>query len=329
MLVLFPFQPDFPVSKLAFRTLQDEFASVEDMSLTVYYEIMDSNRFPDTAYQQQLFDLYGAKYGHKQLDLVMIETETTLTAWLKHRDKIAAKAPVVYFDTLSETFATLPLPPEVTGVGGILDYSSSLDWIMRVRPTVNEVVLIHGVGAIDLAPDNIRPMEALVQKLGEQVRFTNLSNLPLPEINRRVAGLSPQSVVLSHPFFEDAAGQRYDPRVVLRQLAAVSPVPVITGFDLSIGAGTIGGKMYSFEQKTRKAAQIGLRILRGEAPSAVPRVIDQDNPFIFDHLALQRFGIALADLPPDSIVRNLSIPCWPAPIRLCIRPKKRVAIVLW
>ena len=310
VLVLFPFQVDIPVSKTTFQTMQEEFASVNDLALTVYYEFIDSNRFSDSAYQQQLFDLFAAKYGDKPIDLVILETETTLNTWLKQRDKIAPNAPVVFFDTLSETFDTWQLPPDVTGVGGVLNYTPAIEWILSARPAVNEVVVVHGAGAIDLAPDNIRPVEAFAQEMGQKVGITNLSTLPLSDIKSRVAALPPSAVVLYHPMFEDAAGDKYGPGPVLRELAAVSPVPVIGGFDQFIGLGVTGGSMYSLEQQTRQAAQIGLRILRGEAVSAIPRLDNRNSPFIFDHQALQRYDIPLSALPPDSIVKNHQHSFW-------------------
>ena len=84
------------------------------------------------------------------------------------------------------------------------------------------------------------------------------------------------------------------------------PVP----YDQLIGTGIIGGYMYSVEQQAREAAKIGLRILRGEAAGTIPAVKDQDNRFIFDHLALQRFDIPLVDLPPGSIIKNRQYTLW-------------------
>ncbi len=304
VLVLLPFQPDLPVSWLALQTLQEEFGGVDDMTLLVYYEFMDSNRFSGAAYQQQLFDLYAAKYADKTIDLVLIETETTLNTWLLQRDRIAPDAPVVYFDTLTNSFATASVPPDVTGVGGVVDYVPTIEWIMSALPEVNEVALVHGVGDIDLAPDNIRPVREFVRDMEQQVVITDLSGLPFPEIERRVAALPRSAVVLSHPVFEDAAGVRYNPTAALDRLVRAAAVPVINGFDLSMGTGIIGGKMYSLESQARQAAQIGLRILRGEAVSAIPHAQDVSGPFIVDHLALQRFDIPLSSLPPDTIIRN-------------------------
>ncbi len=304
VLILLPFQPDLLVSRLALQTLQEEFSRVEDMTLLVYYEFLDTNRFSDAAYQQQLFDLYAAKYSARPIDLVLVETETTLNTWLTQRDRIAPGAPVVYFDTLTDTFSGESMPPYVTGVGGSVEYAPTIEWIMNARPDVKEVALVYGVGEIDLAPDNIRPVREFVRDMEQQIVITDLSGLPFPEIERRVAALPASAVVLSHPVFEDAAGVRYNPTAALDRLVRAAAVPVINGFDLSMGTGIIGGKMYSLESQARQAAQIGLRILRGEAVSAIPHAQDVSGPFIVDHLALQRFDIPLSSLPPDTIIRN-------------------------
>ena len=68
--------------------------------------------------------------------------------------------------------------------------------------------------------------------------------------------------------------------------------------------------MYSSEQQARDAAQIGLRILGGEAVKDIPVEKDRGNRFIFDHLMLQRFDISLSDLPPDSITKNRQYSFW-------------------
>jgi hypothetical protein len=173
---------------------------------------------------------------------------------------------------------------------------------------VNEIVVVHGVGRAD--QEFIQPVDALIQVMGGQVRFIDLSNLPLTEIKARVATLPRSSVVLYTLMFEDAAGVKYRPIDALRELTAASVVPVISGYDQFIGTGTIGGYLYSIDQQARAAAQIGLRILRGEAAGAIPIYKDQTNRFIFDHPALQRFGIPLSALPPDSIIKNRQYSVW-------------------
>ncbi len=308
VLVMLPYQIDLPVNMISVQAIRKEFEGAADLKLNVYYEYMDLNRFPDPAYQQQLFNLYADKYKNKPVDLVIIITERMLNLWLAQRAEILPNTPIVFFDIPTEHLDALELPSDVTGVSGVMDYTKSAQWILDKLPTVNELVIVHGVGKAD--QEYIQPVQALQEKMRAHIKFTDLSNLPMSDIKQRVAVLPKSSVVIYAPMFEDAAGVKYLPYNALRELTAVSAVPVISGYDALIGAGSIGGYLYSYDHQARDAAQIGLRILRGEAVSAIPIVKNQSNQFIFDQLALQRFGIPLSALPPDSIIKNRQYSAW-------------------
>lgn len=310
ILILFPFHFSLPAHVLARQTIETELDAVEDLALDVYYEFIEINRVDDNAYQEQLFDLYGTKYRNKAVDLVIVDSEVVLRLWLTNREEIAPNAPVVAFDTYPESFVAWQLPPDVIAVSGAVDFSKSVEWMLRARPEVKDVILVHGVGEYDLIPDNIRPVEKFIQEMGEKVPITNLSELPFAEIEQRVADLPPEAVIVYHPLFQDAAGERYRPIDILDRLAAAASVPVISGVDHFIGTGTIGGNMYSVGQQARQTVEIGLRILRGEATNSIPALNEQHSLFIFDHQALQRFGIPLSALPPNSIVQNRQYSFW-------------------
>jgi len=308
VLVLFPYQNDLPNHEIAYQALREEFNSADDLELEVYYEYLELIRFPDPAYQQQIFDLLAVKYRDKQIDLVTIHGDVLLKLWLERRSAILPDTPVVFYSTSTAAIQGLQLPPDVTGVSGIVDFTQSINWILRARPSVDEIVLVYGTGQAER--QWIQPVEVLQQALGEQARLTDLSGLPFDQIKQRVAALPPTSIVMYELMFTDAAGKNYLPVDVLQELIAVSPVPVITGYDQLVGTGTIGGYMYSIDQQTRDAARIGMRILRGDDANAIPVQKDQSNRFIFDHLALQRFDIPLSDLPPDSIIKNRQYSAW-------------------
>ena len=308
VLVMFPHQIDLPVNVISMQAIREEFGDAADLKLDVYYEYLDLNRFSEPAYQQKVFGLFADKYKSKQVDLVLLVTERMLNLWLAQRANILPNTPIVFFDIPTDHLASLELPSDVTGVSGVLDYSKSAQWILDKLATINEIVIVHGVGQTDQG--YIQPVQALQEKMKRQIKFTDLSNLPLSEIKQRVAVLPKSSIVVYALMFEDAAGVRCLPIDALRELTAVSAVPVISGYDALIGTGSIGGYLYSYDHQARDAAQISLRILRGEAASAIPIDKHQANQFIFDHLALQRFGIPLSALPPDSIIKNRQYSAW-------------------
>ena len=296
--------------EIGLQAIREEFGSVTDVALDLYDEFLDLNRFSDPAYQRELLDLYAKKYRSKPVDLVIVQTEEMLNLWLKERDKILPNTPVVFFDTLPESITATQLPDGVTGVCGKVDLTQSAKWILHVRPSINEIVLINGVGPLDKNKDNFQPVEAFMQEMRGKVRITDLSRFPLPEIKRRVAILPKSSVVIFNIMFEDAAGVKYRPIYATREVTAVSSVPVISAYDHLIGTGIIGGYMYSLESQAREATHIGLRILHGESAGSIPCSVSRNERFIFDHLALQRFGIPLSALPPSSIIKNRQYSFW-------------------
>lgn len=308
VLVLSPFQFDLANNLIAAQAMREEFGKASDLSLDVYYEYLDLNRFTDSVYQQEVFDLLTTKYKNKQVDLVIVGSEAMLKLWLAQRADILPNTPIVFFDVFTEHLGALNLPANVTGVSAVEDCEKSVQWALTAMPAVNEIVLVGGVGKIEQGFfDHLRKMQ---EELKEQVKFTDMAGLPLAEIKQRVAKLPKTSIVLYHPMFEDAEATKYRPLAVLRELTAASSVPVISGYDVFIGTGIIGGYMYSIDQQARDAAQIGLRVLRAEAMNSIPIVQDESDRFIFDHLALQRFGIPLSLLPPDSIVKNRQYSFW-------------------
>jgi|GEM_PF-5302685 len=308
VLLLFAYQPDLPSALLAVHGIQAEFGNVTDMNLDVYYEYLDLNRFSGDTYQQQLLSLLVQKYQNKSIDLVLIRNDAGITYWLEHRSEIAAITPMVVYDISPEHLAAHQLPLDLTGVSANKDYAQSVRWILKARPSVNEIVIVYGVGQAD--QEYIQPADALKDNVGRQVQWSDWSNLPLTEIKRRAATLPPSSVILYQAMFEDAAGVKYRPVDVLRELVAVSAVPILSGFDQLLGTGTLGGYTHRNERQAGQAALLGLRILRGEPASSIPFVINQSNQFMFDHLALQRFNIPLSDLPPESIIINRQYSFW-------------------
>ncbi|MBN1978696.1 MAG: GAF domain-containing protein [Anaerolineae bacterium] len=308
VLLLFPYQLDLPAYTLSQQTIQKEFGQTTDLALDLYYEYADLGRFSDEAYRSSLFAHYALKYRGRQIDLVMVCSESMLDLWLEHRREILPDAPVVFYDIVTERVAARQSPSDVTGVTGVVDHAQSVHWFLRANPAVNEVVIVHGVGAADRA--YLQPVDDLKADLQGQVQVTDWADLPMEEIKRRAADLSKTSVIAYHLMFEDAAGVAYRPIDALRELAAVSAVPVLSGYDQFIGTGTVGGYMYSIEQQARAAARMGLRILHGEPASAIPMLTENGNRFIFDHPAMRRYGIPLSTLPPESIVKNRQYSIW-------------------
>ena len=308
ILFLSLYQSDLPVNTIAVQALQEEFASASDLDLTVYYEYLDFNRFHDEGYQEKVFDLYTHKYKDRSIDLVIAMNIRMLNLWLEHRQQILPDVPVVFFDTTLKRIQSVDLPPDVTGVADEVDFIQSIRWYLQYRPDTEELILVHGRGAIDQHFQLYT--DAIQQEICDSIHCTDWSLFSFSEMKRRASNLPDSAVIIYTLLFEDAAGNQYKPIDVLKQLAEVSSVPVLTGYDQFIGTGSIGGFVYSIEKQSQLAARMGLRILRGESTASIPVAENHGTRFMFDHPALQRFEIDLSDLPVNSIIKNRQFSVW-------------------
>ncbi|GAK53906.1 serine/threonine protein kinase [Candidatus Moduliflexus flocculans] len=302
------YQSDLPVNTLAVRAIQDEFQQAADVSANIYYEYLDFNRFTDPTYQHAVFELFALKYRDKPVDVVILGSPNMLELWLAKRSKILPTTPVLFYDMNTARAATLYLPPDVSGVTAEVDFVKTVRWYLQARPNVNELILVHGVG---LADQTFLPyIETMQAELCTTIQCADWSSLPVSEMTRRAATLPDTAVLVYILLFEDAAGVKFKPIDVIRQLAAVSSVPILSGYDQFIGTGTIGGYLYSIEEQARAVTQMGLRLLRGEPISAIPIQTNQGTHFIFDHEELRRWDIPLSDLPAGSILKHRDHTLW-------------------
>ena len=306
ILVLFPFQADMPYARMLVPTINDEFKKT-DIKYDIYYEFMDISRFQDSTYIQQIVNITISKHRNKNIDLIIVTHELMLNFWLKYQSVISPNTPTVFSDIQTDQLGKFELTKNITGVTSYYDYKQTLNWITKIRPKLNEIVIVHGVGKAD--KEFITSIAEMKANIDSNLKIVNWSNLSLKEIKLRAAKLPSSTVIFYIIMFEDITGERFIPFDVIQELSDVSSVPVLSMIDIFIGSGTIGGSTLGLEQMTRQVVQMGIRILKGESVSTI-QIVPSNNQFVFDHLALQRYDIPISVLPSGSIIKNQQYTLW-------------------
>ena len=308
VLILFSDQQDLLINEIVDTAIANVFLKETEFRVELYHEYMDLARFTTEVHEKALLESYKTKYNIQTIDLIILTSLPALEFVLKYRQQFLPGVPVVFINIPKEWLDTHGLPREVTGTFVVVEDSKSVEWVLKARPSTKEIVLIYGKGQRDIAAQ--RSAKKLVEDMQGRVRFTDLSDLPLADINKRVAILPKRSVIFYTNMFNDVTGAGYVPREVLRELAEVSSVPIVSSFDSYIGTGTVGGYMISFEKHGKRAAEIALQILRGSPVGGVPDSAKRGEAFIFDHKELIRWGIPLSALPPGSVLKNRQYSVW-------------------
>src|SRR5204862_8041197 len=127
----------------------------------------------------------------------------------------------------------------------------------------------------------------------------------------RAAGALPRhSALLFGVYSMDAAGVRQMELPALEAWHAAASAPMFGLHSHQLGHGIVGGPLLSMEEISRDTTAIALRLLHGEAASAIgARTLLAGTP-VFDARELRRWGVSEARLQPGSVVRFRQPSLW-------------------
>jgi signal transduction histidine kinase len=285
-------------------TLEPALASGIDF----YTEYLDLGLLSEDRSERLLTRFLRQKYQGRKVDLVIPVAFPALHFFLQHRAELFPGVPAIFCAANLDAVRKLDLGPDVTGVRLRSEWGATLEAALRVDPGIRQVIVITGTSEID------RDLEAAAaEDLGryrERVALTYLTGLPMPQVLDGVARLPKDSVVLFVSLLRDGSGRLFTNPEAVSLIARASNVPIYSWSETHLGHGIVGGRLASFEAQGARAAELALRILRGEQPKNVPMVDGDGAAYIFDVRQLRRWGIGENRLPQGSIVRYQDPSLW-------------------
>ena len=301
VLVLYDEQIVMPGLGILEQSIRATLSSHTSAKVNIYNEWMDLSRFYESGYLLSLRDYYKQKYSRKKLDVVIAALGPSLDFALAHMEEIAPGTPIVFCGVDRREMQQLSLRSNVTGVLVKRDFKGTLDVALKLQPDTRQVVFIAGTSTFDKdlleqASQDLKPYE-------DRLKFTYLTDLPLSSTLNEISQLPSDTIILCSTVFRDGAGSTYVPHEVISQVSQTANVPVYGFVDQYLGRGIVGGHLYSFEAHGSKAAELALRILRGERAADIPIVEAAASVDMFDARQLRRWNISEQSLPPGSIVR--------------------------
>jgi PAS domain S-box-containing protein len=262
-----------------------------------YTEYLDLTLFEGDAPQRELRALLRRKYESHSIDLIVAAGSRALRVAHHNRAELFSGAPLVFLGVDRSGVADLRLGTDVTGTWLRQDWAETLELARRLQPDTRRAVVVAGS-----APADLTWLAAARQQLGANRRGIEVSYLTggsIRQIMEQVASLPENTVVLVGAFLRDAAGQNFNTRDAIARIARASRVPVYVLQDHSVGTGSVGGHVVSFEALGRTGARLALRVLSGERPD--PTDVDTTMVMV-DWRELHRWGLDGGRLPSGSIV---------------------------
>ena len=272
-------------------------------TIDVHTEYLDTKLVANGAHARNFLQLLAYKYRSVPFRVIICSDDDAYNFALTYREQLFPSAAIVfcgvnyYAETTDDRSRDF-----VTGVVEAFDIPKTLRTALRLHPNTKRIVVINDMTTTGLA--NKKILNDILPEFAGKAEFVFLEDYSMTELLAAVRSLSRGDIILLMTFNRDRIGEvfTYDDSIAL--IAKASQVPMYGVWDFYLGKGIVGGMLTSGADQGRLAAEMALRIIRGEAVRSIPVVKQSPNRYKFDYLQMQRFGIQPADLPPESTIVN-------------------------
>src|SRR5574344_343874 len=277
----------------------------DPLGITLDIEYMDMKKYNTADNEQFFFNMIKYKIAHHQrYDAVLLADDAALVFAQKHQTELFDGIPLVFFCVNDfERARTAGQNPMIAGAVEEMYLKDTIIMALRMQKDVVSIISIYDntlTGKGD--KDYCFALRDILN--GCILSGINTSECTHEEFIRRLESISSDSVVLYQSAFEDEDGNQYTISQSAKCIAEHTHVPVYRASIGGVGEGLLGGKMVSYEDSGKKAAEIVVEILNGKPVNQIPVQMTGSSRYVFDYNVLKKFSIPLSFLPKKSVLLN-------------------------
>ncbi|OEU53635.1 MAG: hypothetical protein BA871_02985 [Desulfuromonadales bacterium C00003096] len=273
-----------------------------DKDYEIYYEYLDTKRNTGAYYEQHLGELFVAKMKNVQFAAVIVADNNGLAFLKKTYRYLHGSPPIVFCGINHFQPSLIDTLPAVTGVTEETDISANFELMLRLHPEHKRIVVILDRTATGQALE--KPLAEAIEVYRDRVQIETLRDFTLDEAAAFVAEFGSEDMIFLITFNRDRDNHFISYSEAVGLLREASDVPIYGPWDFYLGKGIVGGMITSGVEQGKVAAQLALRILRGESPQQMPIISDSVNRIMLDFKQLQAYGIDSRRLPDDAFIIN-------------------------
>ena len=192
--------------------------------------------------------------------------------------------------------------PELTGALPAQNAPRTLELMLAMYPATRRIDVVLGASEYERRQAEVG-RRRIFAGFAKGVELVFLTDLTLEQIEGRVAALPDDVLVLYASLLQDASGRDFNSNLPVERRLGGEPAPALRPHRTRTwGRASWAGCWSPWRLSGKVAADLALRILRGEAPASIPLVPDAGLAPMFDWRQMQRWGISERSLPPGSLV---------------------------
>lgn len=282
------------------RAITDKLKAKFD-NILISVEYMDTKYHPERENIEQLYQLYKYKYENTKIDLIFATDNAALEFSLEHRKELFSDAPVIFSGvTKGAAYTLLKDQKNVAGVFEIHDPVGTMEAVSAINPETKDVYVIFDNTETGKDSKNV----ILENKIQDSYNLYFLNELTIEQIVEKISKLDKDSIVLMGAYTIDARGFKRPADKLVEIISKASAVPVYDMWNFRMGSGVLGGSLLRGFTVGDSAAELGIRVLKGEDINTIKNIDDKVVEYIFDYNQMVRFNIPISALPEGSTIIN-------------------------
>jgi signal transduction histidine kinase len=296
-----------PFYRDAYEALRSTVTANSSQPISIFLEQLALERFGGDRYAKLLKTFFESKYRDEHIGVIVVLGFGALDFVLRLRAEMWSGVPVVFTMVDEADLQGLTLPRDVTDRTSRVKFQDLVNAARAVVPHLQRIAIVGDRWETQTA---YRHLKTEIAVAPTSLEIIDLVGLPMRQLRERVALLPERTAIVYTSIFSDGEGTSYPPTDALGFVAEVANRPIVIAAETFLGHGGIGGYVLTPAAIGKEAADLALRILNGESPSAIPIAEGDVVRPIFDWRQFKRWGVSESRLPPGSEIRFRDPTAW-------------------
>ena len=272
-----------------------------EFKIDLQIEYMDFKKYRYDDVGGMLLRLYEEKFAGEGFDVIMTSDNDAFDFASQYREVLFPGVPIV-FSGVNDLREEQLVQGDVTGVVENFDMALTLDVALRLHADKRRMVVVGDESSAGLAIK--RQIESVTPQFRDRLDVEYWTNLSLGEVHDRVRTVPRDTFLFFIPYYQTIDGRFFTAEEVMQTIYAHSSVPIYTAWEFLLGHGAVGGRLLSGFNHGQTAADMTLRVLRGERASDIPVFREPTGEYAFDHVVLDKLSVDQTLLPDGSRIIN-------------------------
>lgn len=278
----------------------------EDIVMDIEY--MDAKRLYSHEDTLSFYDYLS--YKLKQLepyDIIVVGDDNALQFALDYGEELFPNTDIIFLGINDFLRANLAVARgNFTGVVEKAPLAENIELGLTFNPEASKVIgivdnTLTGIGD----KKNLFDLLALFPDLTFEV--INSSEYTWGDMAYKLNSIEDDAIVLYQSMFEDKNGINLSIEESSKFLHINTKVPIYRSSIGGVGEGVLGGKMISYVESGRIAAEMVVDILRGVSIENIEMIDEIPNQYVFDYILIDEYNIDKDLIPEGAIFVNKEI----------------------